>query len=109
MEEPMAPDYQRNGSPEAPGTNDRLDHDLREQVVQLRAELQELAAQVEDLVRARFGSVADVTNRAEEAVLQAKDVAREKIKDIAEEVRERPLVALLIAAAVGYVTGRVHR
>ncbi len=105
----MAPDYQRNGSPDAQGMNDPLDDDLREQVAQLRAQLQELASQVENLVRGRLASVADVASQAEEAVLQARDVAREKIEDIADEVRERPLVALLIAAAVGYVAGRVHR
>ena len=105
----MAPDYQRNGSPDAPGMSDRVDDDLGEQVAQLRAQLQELASQVENLVRGRLASVADVASQAEEAVLQARDVVREKIEDIADEVRERPLVALLIAAAVGYVAGRVHR
>jgi ElaB/YqjD/DUF883 family membrane-anchored ribosome-binding protein len=105
----MAPDYQRNGSPDAPGMNDRLDDDLREQVAQLRTELQELASQVENLLRGRFASVADVTNRAEEAVAQAKDVAREKIEAVADHVRERPLMALLLAAGVGYIAGRVHR
>jgi ElaB/YqjD/DUF883 family membrane-anchored ribosome-binding protein len=104
----MQSDYHPKGGPGAPQMSDP--NDLTIQVAQLRAELRELVAQVEKLMSDRAApAVADITNGAEEAVLQAKDIAREKIEDIADEVRERPVVALLLAAGAGYIAGRVRR
>ena len=69
-----------------------------------------LREQVESLMRDRVTpAMADVAGRAEHAVHVAADSVRGQAEMVTTKVREQPLLALLIAAAVGYALGRVTR
>jgi ElaB/YqjD/DUF883 family membrane-anchored ribosome-binding protein len=69
-----------------------------------------LRARVESLMRDRVTpAVADVVGRAETALRTASDKVREQAETVSGKVREQPLLAVLIAAAVGFVLGRVTR
>jgi ElaB/YqjD/DUF883 family membrane-anchored ribosome-binding protein len=102
----MQSDYHSTGGIDEP--TGRPDEDLKDQIAQLRAQLSGLIAQVEQLMRDRVTPVAaDVAGRAEEAALRAKDFTEAKIEALSDDVRERPLTALLLAAGVGYIAGRI--
>jgi ElaB/YqjD/DUF883 family membrane-anchored ribosome-binding protein len=99
----MQSNHEHAGGLDDPGPGDRRDDDPKEQIAQLRA-------QVEQLMRDRVTpAVADAAGRAEEAAYQAKDYAQAKVETVTRNVRERPLTALAIAAGVGYFLGRVSR
>jgi ElaB/YqjD/DUF883 family membrane-anchored ribosome-binding protein len=69
-----------------------------------------LRAQVESLMRDRVApAVVDVAGRAESAMHAASDKAREQAETVSGKVREQPLLAVLIAVAIGFVLGRVTR
>jgi len=70
--------------------------DMREQVRQLRAQL-------DDLMREK------VSPAMEQAAGQAADALAGQAEALAVRVRERPLAALLIAAGIGYLLGRLTR
>ena len=89
--------------------NGRAAEDLAEQVAQLRAQLEALQAQVQELIDRVGPAVSNMAGRAEEAMQQAKDFTQAKIDAISDDVRERPLTALLLVAGVGYIVGRVTR
>ena len=97
----MQSNYERTNGLDDPPIDDRPE-DPKEEIARLRA-------QVEELMRDRVTpAVADMAGRAEEAALQAKDYACEKIDGLTRNVRARPLTALAIAAGVGYLVGRVR-
>jgi ElaB/YqjD/DUF883 family membrane-anchored ribosome-binding protein len=74
------------------------------------AQIARLREQVEALMKDRITpAVADVAGRAESAVYGAADTVREQMENVSGRVREQPLLALLIAAAVGYILGRATR
>jgi ElaB/YqjD/DUF883 family membrane-anchored ribosome-binding protein len=73
------------------------------------AQIARLRAQVESLMRDKMAQVVDGTERIEAAAYEAADVVRERADAVAGTVRERPLTAVLIAAAVGYLVGRMVR
>ena len=102
----MEQDYHSTGTNEM---NGRAAEDLAEQVAQLRAQLEALQAQVQELIDRVGPAVSDMAGRAEEAMQQAKDFTHAKIEAISDDVRERPLTALLLVAGVGYIVGRVTR
>ena len=69
-----------------------------------------LREQVEALMKDRVApAVADVAGRAESAVYSAAGAVRDQADVVSGKVREQPLLAVLIAAAVGYVLGRATR
>ncbi|HET6184337.1 MAG TPA: hypothetical protein VFA03_12175 [Acetobacteraceae bacterium] len=73
--------------------------DTIEQIAKLRE-------QVEMLMRERVTPVlADAASRAESAL----GTVREQTAAMSERVREQPIPAVLIAAAVGFLLGRVMR
>jgi ElaB/YqjD/DUF883 family membrane-anchored ribosome-binding protein len=73
--------------------------DAAEQIAKLRE-------QVEILMRERITpALADVAGRAETAMGAVKDQA----EAISGRVRDQPLVAVLVAVAVGFALGRVLR
>ena len=47
--------------------------------------------------------------QAEDYARQAKDMASDQAEMLSEQVRESPLAAILIAAGVGYLLGRIAR
>ncbi len=74
------------------------------------AQIARLREQVEALMKERVTpAVADLAGRAEQAVYGATSVARDQAEAISNRVRDQPLLALLIAAGVGYLIGRTTR
>jgi ElaB/YqjD/DUF883 family membrane-anchored ribosome-binding protein len=74
------------------------------------AQIARLREQVEALMKDRITpAVAGAAGRAESAVYGAADTVREQMENVSGRVREQPLLAILIAAAVGYVLGRATR
>ena len=63
------------------------------------AQIARLREQVEALMQ----------DRVKPAVAEAADAMHEHAEAVAGKVREQPLLAVLIAAAVGYVLGRATR
>jgi ElaB/YqjD/DUF883 family membrane-anchored ribosome-binding protein len=69
-----------------------------------------LRTQVESLMRDRVTPVlTDAAGRAETAMHAASDKVREQAETVSGMVREQPLMAVLVATAVGFVLGRVTR
>jgi ElaB/YqjD/DUF883 family membrane-anchored ribosome-binding protein len=54
-------------------------------------------------------ALADAAGRAESAVYSAADTVREQAESVSGKVREQPLLAVLIAAGVGFILGRAIR
>lgn len=69
-----------------------------------------LREQVEALMKERVTPVlAEAAGRAESAMYGAAGVVRDQAEAMSGRVREAPLVAILIAAGIGYVIGRAMR
>ena len=74
------------------------------------AQIARLREQVEALMRDRITpAVSDFAGRAESAVSSATHAVRDQADAVSDRVREQPLIAILIAAGVGYVLGRASR
>jgi ElaB/YqjD/DUF883 family membrane-anchored ribosome-binding protein len=74
------------------------------------AQIARLREQVETLMRDRVTpALTEAAGRAESALHGAADTVRGQVETVSGKVREQPLLAILIAAAVGYVLGRVTR
>jgi hypothetical protein len=83
-------------------TNEKLD-DAQAQIARLRE-------QVETLMKDRVTpAVADFAGRAESAVHSASGVVRDQAQAVSGRVKEAPLIAIMIAAAAGWIIGRVMR
>ncbi len=54
-------------------------------------------------------ALSDAADRAQSVAKQARDYTSDQADNVAEQVRGRPLVAIAIAGAVGYVLGRFVR
>jgi ElaB/YqjD/DUF883 family membrane-anchored ribosome-binding protein len=73
--------------------------DASEQIAKLRE-------QVEMLMKERINpALADAANRAETAMGVVKDQA----DAVSGRVRDQPIIAILVAAAIGFALGRVLR
>ena len=82
--------------------NDKLD-DAQAQIARLRE-------QVEALMKGGGPpAVADFRGRAESAVHSASGVMRDQAQVVSGRVKEAPLIAIMIAAAAGWIIGRVMR
>jgi ElaB/YqjD/DUF883 family membrane-anchored ribosome-binding protein len=76
---------------------------LQNQIVRLRE-------QVEALLKEKITpAVSAFAGRAEDAIQDATQTARHQADAIAGHIKERPLVSILIAAAVGWAIGRAMR
>lgn len=74
------------------------------------AQIGRLRAQVEALMRDRVGPVFnDATSRAGAAVQGASEAVRSGADDLSGAVRSQPLVAVAVAAAIGFALGRISR
>ena len=70
-------------------------------------QINQLREQVETLMRERVTpAVTDFAGRAETAVRRGRSVVREQTEAVSGQVEERPLLAILIAAGIGYLLGR---
>lgn len=73
-------------------------------------ELADLRAQVEKLLNERVApSVSRIADQAEDYARHAANEMRHRTDQLSGTVREQPLTAILIAAAVGWIIGRVTR
>jgi hypothetical protein len=74
------------------------------------AQIARLRAQVETLMKDRVTpALADAAGRAEQAVYGAAGTVRDQAEVISGKVRDQPLLAVLIAAGIGYALGRITR
>ena len=86
----------------ATDTRNKLD-DAQAQIVRLRE-------QVEALMKDRVTpAVAEYAGRAENAYNAASGAVREQAQAVSGRVKDQPLVAIMIAAAAGWLIGRVMR
>ena len=70
-------------------------------------QINQLREQVETLMKERINpAIADVAGRAGTAVRRGQSVISEQAEVVSNQVEERPLVAILIAAGIGYLLGR---
>ncbi|MBN8875004.1 MAG: hypothetical protein J0H67_19380 [Rhodospirillales bacterium] len=77
--------------------------DANEQIARLRE-------QVESLMRDRVTpAVSEWAGRAESAMSGASDTVKHQAEMVSGRVREQPLIAILVAAAIGWAIGRVMR
>jgi ElaB/YqjD/DUF883 family membrane-anchored ribosome-binding protein len=85
-------------------------NDARSKIDDAQAQIARLREQVEGLMKDRVTpAVADLAGRAESAVHTASGAVRGQAQAVSGRVKDQPLVAILIAAAVGWVIGRVMR
>jgi ElaB/YqjD/DUF883 family membrane-anchored ribosome-binding protein len=84
--------------------------EARSKMDDANAQIARLREQVEALMKDRVSpAVADLAGRAESAMAGASGVVRDQAKVVSSRVREQPLIAILVAAAVGWAIGRVIR
>jgi ElaB/YqjD/DUF883 family membrane-anchored ribosome-binding protein len=73
-----------------------------------RAELARLRAQVAALMEDRVNpALSDAATRAGKVAKRARAYTEDGADAVSDRVRDRPLVAIGVAAAVGYVLGRI--
>ena len=74
------------------------------------SQIARLRDQVETLMRDRVTpAVSDAAGRAQSAMNDAAGVVRDQAEVVSGKVREQPLVAVLVAAGIGFVLGRAMR
>ena len=75
-----------------------------------QAQIVRLREQVEALMKDRVTpAVSEFAGRAETAVHTASGAVRDQARAVSGQVKERPLIAIAIAAAAGWVIGRAMR
>ncbi len=77
--------------------------DTKEQIAQLRDQVQSL---MNDRVSP---ALSDAAGQAQDYARKAYDAASDQTEILSEKVRDQPVVALLMAAAAGYLLGRIAR
>jgi ElaB/YqjD/DUF883 family membrane-anchored ribosome-binding protein len=77
--------------------------DAKEQIAQLRSQVQML---MNERVTPALSNAAD---KAQKYVDQARETYEGQTEALSERVRESPILAVLVAAGVGYLLGRVAR
>ena len=74
------------------------------------AQIAHLRAQVEELMKERIApAVADFAGRAEAAVSSARNAVQDQAESVSSRVRDQPLIAIALAAGIGWVIGRLMR
>ena len=92
-----------------------ISEDARAQIKQLREQVQSLMAdRVNPAVSNAASRLQSTASQAQDYAVQARDyagTARDYAADqaevLSEQVKDRPLVAILVAAALGYLVGRI--
>lgn len=75
-----------------------------------RAEISRLRDEIDALMKDRVTpAVSDLVGRAERAVNDARGVVGEQSQAVVGRVKERPLIAIAVAAAIGWIIGRAMR
>lgn len=84
--------------------------DTKHRMEDATAQIARLREQVETLMKERVTpAMADVAGRAEHAVYGAAGAVKGQADMLSGRVRDQPLIAILIAAGIGYVLGRALR
>jgi ElaB/YqjD/DUF883 family membrane-anchored ribosome-binding protein len=84
--------------------------DAHSKIDDAQAQIVRLREQVEALMKDRVTpAVADFAGRAESAVHTASDAVRGQASMVSGRVKDAPLIAIMIAAAAGWLIGRVMR
>jgi ElaB/YqjD/DUF883 family membrane-anchored ribosome-binding protein len=85
-------------------------NDTRGKLDDAQAQIVRLREQVEALMKDRVTpAVADFAGRAESAVHTASGAVRDQAQAVSGRVKDQPLLAIVIAAAAGWLIGRVMR
>ncbi len=75
-----------------------------------KAQIRQLRDQVDTLMRERVTPmISDAAGRAQDAARQAQDLAHDQVENLSGRVRETPITSVLIAAAIGFLIGRIAR
>jgi ElaB/YqjD/DUF883 family membrane-anchored ribosome-binding protein len=83
---------------------------LHDATADAKAQIKQLRDQVDALMRERVSPmIADAAGRAQDAARHAQDIAHDQVENLSGRVRETPITAVLIAAAVGFLIGRIAR
>jgi ElaB/YqjD/DUF883 family membrane-anchored ribosome-binding protein len=73
-------------------------------------QLRQLRDQVNDLMEERVSPVlSDAADRATSAAKRARAYTADQAEYVTDRVRDQPLIAIGVAAAVGYALGRLTR
>jgi ElaB/YqjD/DUF883 family membrane-anchored ribosome-binding protein len=91
----------RNLRDQAVASGERLTDDARAELARLRAQVERL---MEERVTPALGSAADTV---EDYTRRARETIEDNAYAVADTVRERPLVAIAVAAIGGYLLGRL--
>lgn len=84
--------------------------DTRNKLDDAQAQIAKLRQQVEGMMKDRVTpAVSDFADRAGTAVNTASGAVRDQAEVVSSKVKDAPLIAIMIAAAVGWVVGRVMR
>jgi ElaB/YqjD/DUF883 family membrane-anchored ribosome-binding protein len=83
---------------------------LKDKASDTNEQLRQLRAQVEALMSDRVTpALADAAGRAETTYRAASDTVQDNAEKLSEQVRDKPLIAILVAAGAGYLLGRIFR
>jgi ElaB/YqjD/DUF883 family membrane-anchored ribosome-binding protein len=84
--------------------------DAHNKIDDAQAQIVRLREQVEALMKDRVTpAMADFAGRAESVVHSASDAVRGQANMVSGRVKDAPLIAIMIAAAAGWLIGRVMR
>jgi ElaB/YqjD/DUF883 family membrane-anchored ribosome-binding protein len=84
--------------------------DTRGSMDNAQTQIDRLRDQVEALIKDRVTpAMADFAGRAETAVKHARGTVKEQTEAVSGRVRQQPIMAIVIAAAVGWILGRAMR
>ena len=75
-----------------------------------KVQIKQLRDQVDELMRDRVSPyLSDAAGRAHDVARQAQDMAQDQVEQLSGRVRDTPITAVLIAAAIGFFIGRIAR
>jgi ElaB/YqjD/DUF883 family membrane-anchored ribosome-binding protein len=98
------------GSLDMASTTDRIADRIGDTAGDARDQIRQLRDQVDSLMRERVTPmISDAAGRAQDAARQARSMAEDQAEAFSGRVKERPITAVLIAAAAGYLIGRLSR
>lgn len=84
--------------------------DTRGRLDDAQAQIERLREQVEALMKDRVTpGIADFAGRAGNAVSSATGAVRQQADVVSGRVKQQPLIAIMIAAALGWLIGRMMR
>lgn len=84
--------------------------DTHGKIEDAQAQIARLREQVESLMKDRVTpAVTEFAGRAENAVHGASEAVRDQAQAVSGRVKDQPLIAIMIAAGVGWIIGRVMR